>query len=124
MSMRSKTICRRMGCNTLVATPGYCSEHHKERGSFKQLDEAKDPRTEKFYHGYRWRVTSENFREMPEHALCEECHEKGLIIAVQMVHHEPELTELWKRGLNPYDHKYLHSLCNNCHLAELRGKKK
>jgi hypothetical protein len=41
-----------------------------------------------------------------------------------MVHHNPSREELLAAGLNPFDDKYLETLCNWHHLEELRRKRK
>jgi len=50
--------------------------------------------------------------------------EQGRVVPVQMVHHNPSVEVLLASGMSPYDDQYLESLCNRCHLAELRGKGK
>jgi hypothetical protein len=124
MARRAKTVCRKLGCNTLVETPGHCEDHQdksvQEKG-FEKQDYNKSMETKRFYSSYRWTKTS--LRHRAKVPLCEECQESGIVQIAEMVHHEPPLEELLKRGLNAHDEQYLHSLCNNCHLGHLRDKK-
>jgi 5-methylcytosine-specific restriction protein A len=127
MPARAKSICRKTGCNTLINTPGYCELHAKESSPFKELDKRKTPETTRFYRSWAWTKTSRLFRK--NNQLCEECikptitNPQGIVKKSEMVHHEPPLEELLKENLNPHDEQYLHALCNNCHLKELREKK-
>lgn len=123
MAKRAKSVCRRPGCGKLINSPGYCEDHKREENSFKTLDNKKTDVTKKFYSSYKWTQTSKRFRK--KNPLCEQCLEKEqpIIKASQMVHHEPELQELLRDGKNPHDERYLHALCNDCHLSELREKK-
>jgi len=127
MPNRPLTQCRKPGCPELVETPGYCHIHAhvaKEvvRMAFSELDRKKTPERRAFYSSKKWADTSiEHRRREP---LCRRCKAKGIVRAAQMVHHDPPVEELLKRGLSPFDHKYLESLCNDCHLDELRAKKR
>jgi len=122
MPTRAKSICRKTNCTTTISTPGYCDKHKKNEKPFRTLDKKKTPEMKKFYSSYRWTKTSKDQRR--REPLCEGCLENGKTKIAEMVHHEPPLQELLRRGLNPFSTEYLHSLCNNCHLVELRCKKK
>jgi len=123
---RPLTPCRKQGCPNLVDIPGYCPVHahlHKMdvREAFAVLDRKKTPERIAFYNSKRWTNTSlEHRRREP---LCRRCKAKGVIRPAQMVHHDPPVEELLAQGLSPFDHRYLESLCNDCHLGELRAKK-
>jgi 5-methylcytosine-specific restriction protein A len=125
MPQRAKSICRKPGCSTLIDAPGYCQRHTTEidsRINFRELDNRKTDEQKKFYSSREW--TSASLAHRQSEPLCRRCRADGKIVAADMVHHNPSREELIKRGLNPLDDKYLESLCNNCHLAELRRKRK
>jgi 5-methylcytosine-specific restriction protein A len=118
MAMRP---CKQPGCPNLVKA-GYCDKHkHYEVSGFKQLDNNKTLETRAFYSSTRWTRTSLEHRRIEP--LCRACKGKGIITAGEMVHHDPPLEYLLTNGLNPYDHRYLATLCNDCHLIELRNKR-
>jgi len=125
MPDRPLTPCRRPGCPALLAKPGYCPEHQpaaeERRLPFIALDEAKTSESIKFYASRRWTEVSRRHRRAEP--LCRRCRARGLAVAAQMVHHNPPVEELRARGLSPYDDAYLESLCNRCHLDELRAKR-
>jgi len=119
MPKRPKTICRKVGCNVLIESPGHCADHVKESSSFKSYDENKDPARKKFYSESRW--TKASIRQRRRQPLCEHCLEKGIVNEAEMVHHEPSLEILLSKGLDPVNPKYLFSLCDDCHRKEHRG---
>jgi len=126
MPPRPYTLCRFPGCSEIVERPGYCAKHKRDnpsppREGFKRLDERKTDEARAFYASRRWTETSLAHRE--REPLCRRCRERDLIVPAQMVHHDPPVEVLAARGLSPYDDRYLVSLCNNCHLHELREKK-
>jgi len=124
---RPLTPCKKQGCPNLVDNHGYCSAHAhiaKEiiREGFAVLDRKKTPERRAFYSSKRWVNTSiEHRRREP---LCRRCKANGRIVAAQMVHHNPPVEDLLRDGLSPFDHQYLESLCNDCHLGELRKKRR
>jgi len=128
MPSRPLTPCRKVGCpNLVVAGQGYCPVHkHVEkeaiRENFAILDSKKTPEQKAFYQSHKWHTTSLQHRQ--REPLCRRCKAKGFIVPAQMVHHNPSVEELLAKGLSPFDHRYLESLCNDCHLGELREKKK
>jgi len=124
MANRPYTLCRHPGCSALVERPGYCAAHKNDmpdRGGFKRLDERKTDEARAFYASRRWTAASIAHRE--REPLCRRCKARGQVVPAQMVHHNPPVEILVARGLSPYDDAYLESLCNRCHLAELRAKK-
>jgi len=121
MSRRAKSICRKVGCSKLIDAPGYCDQHLKSNNSFQYQNNNKTIESKKFYSSSAWTGKSKQHRA--DEPLCQECLKNNTITAAQMVHHNPDLTVLLKKGLNPLDDKYLESLCNNCHLGHLREKK-
>jgi 5-methylcytosine-specific restriction endonuclease McrA len=123
MAQRAKRLCRHVGCSALVDL-GYCELHARPAGpreSFKRLDEKKTNDQRSFYSSRRWTETSRSHRR--NEPLCRACKSVGKVTAGEMVHHDPELEILLQNGFDPFDDKYLVTLCNNCHLAELRKKK-
>lgn len=122
MPRRAKSVCNKIGCFTLVSQPGYCEKHKKESNPYEELNKKKTTETKKFYSSYAWTKKSKQHRK--KEPLCQECLRKDIIKNGELVHHEPELTELLKKGLNPLDDKYLETLCHNCHQGHLRAKKK
>lgn len=120
---RALRPCLKHGCNKLVAS-GYCVDHKPtapDRSSFVALDEKKTPEQKKFYSSSLWVKVSRLYRVA--HPLCERCRNNGKIVASVLVHHNPTREELVKRGLNPYNPRYLEALCLSCHQKELRAKR-
>ena len=119
--------CKQPGCPNLVKS-GYCEKHVKykpenpKRKGFEKLDKKKSLKEIRFYRSSKWTKTSVVHRV--HEPLCRRCRERGVIKAAEMVHHCPDLKTLWELHKNPYDHKYLVSLCNRCHLEDLRKKRK
>ena len=115
----AKSICRRVGCNTLVSEPGYCDIHKVyEQERFKQLKRAPDARA--FYSGHKWTRTSRAFRKA--HPLCAGHKRAGLIVKGAIADHKTERGKLIADGLNPYDWQYLENLCLACHNKKLRQR--
>ena len=101
---------------------GYCDKHKTvPTPAFETLNSKKTSEQKKFYSSRKWTETSKQHRQ--QEPLCRRCKANGLIVPAQMVHHNPPVEDLIARGLSPYDHAYLESLCNKCHLVELRKKK-
>ncbi|GBU21093.1 hypothetical protein R80B4_00982 [Fibrobacteres bacterium R8-0-B4] len=125
MPNRPLTPCRRPGCPALLERPGYCPDHRPdaapERAAFAALDRAKTDESKAFYASRRWTAASKRHREFEP--LCRRCRAKGRVVPAEMVHHNPPVEALLALGLSPYDDRYLESLCNNCHLEELRAKR-
>jgi len=127
MPNRPLIPCRKGGCSNLVPYgTGYCPTHThiaKEiiRENFSVLDRKKTPEQKAFYSSKKWVETSLKHRQLEP--LCRRCKAKGHIVAAQMVHHNPPVEVLLKENKSPFDHQYLESLCNDCHLGELRLKK-
>lgn len=121
MPQRAKSICRKIGCNELIGAPGYCDRHVIEGKPFRYQNSKKTVATKRFYSSGAWTKKSKQHRK--NQPLCQECLRAGTVKTGNLVHHSPELTELLLRGLNPLDSKYLDTLCSNCHLKHLRGKK-
>lgn len=126
MAKRARSICRKNGCNELIPAPGYCIEHtiekkEKVRSYFKKLDEKKPESKRKFYATNRWRKTSERHRR--NNPLCGVCRERDRITLGTLTHHKPSLDYLLSNKLDPYSSKYLQTLCDRCHLEELRAKR-
>jgi len=126
MPNRPLTPCRHPGCPALLDKPGHCEKHavkeERPREGFGALDAKKTDESKAFYAGAAWTAASKRHRELEP--LCRRCRAKGRIVPAQMVHHNPPREELVARGLSPYDDTYLESLCNGCHLGELRAKKR
>ena len=125
MPNRPLKPCLKMGCNNLTKS-GYCDAHsHIQKQRIKEafglLDRKKTPESKAFYASRRWIKCSIEYRRIEP--LCRRCKAKGIIKAAQMVHHNPEVKTLLEQGLRPYDHQYLESLCNDCHLGELRARR-
>lgn len=117
---RAKSICTHYGCNTLVDSGPRCEAHPYE-SMRKRLDKTKTPEDRKFYSSSKWTRTSKEHRKMEP--LCCRCKTAGRVTEGTLVHHNPERQELLSKGLDPFDHIYLETLCFNCHQSELRSKK-
>lgn len=121
MMKKAKSICRAVGCGTLINESGFCDQHkHIEKDRFKGLKKA--PGSRKFYGGKRWTQTSKSFRRA--NPLCAECLRNGIRTAVQLVDHVVERNDLIARGDNPYDWQWLEGLCHKCHNRKLRARQK
>lgn len=122
---RAKTICKRHGCTELVDGFGYCDKHlgdnKKASESLRGLDAKKTPEQKRFYSSNAW--TQASLRHRQGEPMCRRCYDKGLRVIGTLVHHNPPLDELVRRGLNPTDDEYLETLCDHCHLEELRNKR-
>jgi 5-methylcytosine-specific restriction protein A len=120
---RAKSICNKVGCNTLIDSPGYCDAHKREKvQSLRDLDAKRTPEQKQFYSSRRWTTISKLHRA--KEPLCRRCRAEGKVVVGQLVHHDPPLDTLLAKGLNPYLDKYLETLCFNCHQKELSCKKK
>lgn len=124
---RAKSMCKHHMCPALLDEPGYCPKHFVDkkvttRAAFKSLDDRKTLGYKRFYSSAGW--TNASLRHRTIEPLCRPCKAKGKIVEGTMVHHTPEYTVLIERGLNPLDDQYLSTLCDECHLEELRAKRK
>jgi len=118
---RAKSICRKVGCNKLVDSPGYCQDHkHIEKNRFKGLRKAEGSRA--FYGSSKWRKCSLAYREA--NPLCAECKRNGLVVKGDLVDHMVERPTLIARGDDPYDWQHLQTLCQSCHNKKLRERQK
>jgi 5-methylcytosine-specific restriction protein A len=120
---RAQFPCRHPGCASLLPRPGFCPAHRPEavRSGFAALEARKTDAARAFYSSKRW--TDASLRHRNKEPLCRRCRAAGRIVSAQMVHHNPPVEELVAKGLSPFDERFLESLCNDCHLTELRKKK-
>lgn len=125
MAKRAYSICNHIGCNELIESPGYCIKHiqyhiKQNRMRFDKL--IKNPVRERIEQTERWHKVSRLHRS--KEPLCRRCKENNTIKGATLVHHEPDIHILLEQNKNPFDDRYLVSLCTDCHLAELRKRKK
>jgi hypothetical protein len=107
----------------LLDRPGYCPAHVPQNVlSLRELDQKKTVESLKFYRNSAWTRASKRHRMIEP--LCRQCQAEGKVKAGELVHHNPPLEELKAKGLNPYDDRYLETLCFNHHQKELRSKRK
>ena len=118
---RAKSVCTYAGCGNVINSGEYRCYLHPYESMRKTLDKKKTPESRKFYSGSKWTKTSLAHRK--REPLCRKCKEKGLVVEGVLVDHNPDRLVLIKKGLDPYDHKYLQTLCYNCHQSKLRYKK-
>lgn len=121
---RPKRQCRKSGCTTLVdvSVSTYCEKHNVNKNErFEQINERKTDEQKAFYGSFKWRETSRVHREIEP--LCRRCKSQGLVTTAELVHHSPDLQTLLTNGFNPFDHRFLESLCHNHHQQELRAKR-
>ena len=85
-------------------------------------DKKKTPEMIIFYSSSLWAKVSK--RHKKNNPLCVPCQEKGMTTKVDITHHDPDLRYLIENNLDPYDDKYLVSICEKCHMEELRKKRK
>lgn len=126
MPERSLRPCKVMGCLRLVDGPGYCAEHAagaaaEAKSRFKVLDNRVPDHIREFYHKSKWTEASALHR--CREPLCRRCKNEGRVVCGELTHHNPPLEELLRTGKNPYDDRYLETLCHNCHQKELRAKR-
>jgi 5-methylcytosine-specific restriction protein A len=126
--MRALQPCKLPGCPNLVVS-GYCDEHKcyepvyiTDKKAFEKLNEKKTEKSIAFYSSFAWQKVRKTYRS--RHPICEHCEKKGIIVPAQLVHHKKKLQDIWKDKGNPLSFRYLESLCNKCHLAELRSYRK
>jgi 5-methylcytosine-specific restriction enzyme A len=112
-----KRICRRVGCQELV-TRGYCPKHINLIS--KKFQQSHLSKHASFYATRTWAETSRQHRAAEP--LCRRCKAEGIIRVAKLVHHHPPLEMLLQKRLNPYDDRYLESLCMACHNKELTLK--
>ncbi len=118
------SICKHIGCNNLISTPGYCKEHisegiKKKRQSWADADAKKTPEAKAFYTDPRWTRASQRHRR--EEIWCRQCKKEGRKTVGQMVHHEPSREKLVEMGLNPFADRFLVTLCKSCHNKIEKG---
>lgn len=107
-----KKPCRYPGCPNL--TDGqYCEEHKsKTKRPYEKYGRNKTVRRR---YGRAWKRIRDSY--VKEHPFCEMCFEKGIIVAVDEVHHKKPLAE---GGTHEKDN--LISLCKSCH-AKIHGER-
>jgi len=81
----------------------------------------KTPEQRRFYSSAAWTEASRRHRRAEP--LCRRCLAAGRVVAGELVHHNPPLDKLLLLGLNPLSDEYLETLCNRCHMGELRAKR-
>lgn len=123
---RILSICKHIGCNALIPTPGYCIKHHTDerkikRGAWDIIDERKSSEDKAFYNNAKWHFVSSMHRQ--KEPLCRRCKKEGRITPGEMTHHEPDRRILIARGDSPYDDTFLVTLCNSCHNKLINKKK-
>jgi 5-methylcytosine-specific restriction protein A len=122
---RALRICRKPGCTALVHS-GYCDKHRhiqqdRKRQSWEQLNNRKTQEAKDFYSSARWTKCSVIHRA--REPLCRRCRAQGMIRVADLTHHNPDRETLIAQGLNPFDDKYLESICSEHHQEELRNKR-
>lgn len=117
---KAKSICTYIGCSALIDSGSRCSLHPYE-DMRKSLDSKKTPEARKFYSSSKWTKTSKQQRKIEP--LCRECKKNGLIVDGKIADHNPDRQVLIDRGLDPFDFKYLQTLCFSCHQKKLRVKR-
>ena len=105
MPRKPKSPCRWSGCKELTEER-YCKKH-KQLAEKQYNKYQRDPHTYKRYNS-RWRLIRQLY--IKEHPVCEVCEKKGIVKAVEEVHHIIPLSE---GGTHSDDN--LMSLCKSCH---------
>jgi len=126
MGQAALKLCYYPSCTQTVAHGVvYCNKHKKhapvKEKRFYSLTKYQEHR-KLVYGTTRWTKLSKIIRM--ENPLCEDCYKKGIRTKSELIHHVPDVTELIEKGLDPFDRKYLHAICNNCHMSELRKRRK
>lgn len=116
----AKWVCRQTGCNALVGSPGYCALHTVDTANrFNGLRKA--PGSRAFYGSSNWKLTSKAFRKASP--LCAGHKAKGFTIKGDLVDHIIDRHILEREGKDPFDWKYLQTLCHSCHNAKLNARR-
>jgi hypothetical protein len=110
-----RRLCNHAGCNLLATNNGFCEKHLKNK-----YDIVKEDWKKKFYSSQKWRKKSLEHRRLEP--FCRRCLPKKLL--GNLVHHNPELSQLIEEGKDPLDDTYLETLCHNHHQVELNKRKK
>ena len=119
MPSRPLRICSKSGCTELVSH-GYCAKHTTIHAA---IDRGFHPSKHAGFYSHRaWTEASIQHRE--HEPLCRRCRAEGIVRVAALVHHHPALEVLLSQGLDPYDDRYLESLCLACHNKELTLKQK
>ena len=107
MPQRLAKPCRKSGCNQLTRdADGYCDKH--KGANHKQYNQQRyNAAEQQFYRTGRWKKTSAEYRAF--HPKCK-CGMPSVL-----VHHNPDVVELLRLGLDACDWKYLEALCWKCH---------
>ena len=115
---RATKLCKKAGCPNLATTDnGYCQNHDHKK--FDDLTAKKEEWKKKFYSSWKWRKKSLDHRR--KEPFCRRCLPRKVV--GDLVHHNPELSELVEEGLDPFDDQYLETLCHEHHQVELNRKK-
>lgn len=100
-----KKPCAYSGCPKL--TEGRYCEEHKRKAERSYEKYGRDKAVRRRY-GRAWKRIRDSY--VSTHPFCELCFEKGIIVAVDEVHHRLPLTE----G-GTHERSNLISLCKSCH---------
>lgn len=116
MAFKPMRECRKIGCHNLTRN-GYCDKHvniQNERNKIRHkiYDEtARDKKAAAFYKSKVWRKARDE--SIARHfGLCQDCLDKGIIKAAEMVHHVKPLRDYPELALVQSN---LRPLCNKCH---------
>jgi 5-methylcytosine-specific restriction protein A len=116
---RASQICNKVGCNTLIETPGYCDLHASHANDrFRGLPKAAG--SEAFYSSAKWKKVRRAHRRA--NPLCVDCQAEGKIVKADLVDHTPERNEIIAMGESPYDPRFLASRCHAHHNKKLRER--
>lgn len=118
MARTAKHPCRYAGCSALVAAGqgSYCAEHKR---ACDEVTDSNRPSAARRGYGGNWRRL--RLLKLAMNPLCEDCAQRGLVIAANEVDHIRRLAD---GGTNALGN--LQSLCKPCHSrktsAQQRGR--
>jgi len=122
-----KHICKKTNCGKLIDKRGYCAEHahieiQQQRESWAVVKARQSKHDADFYNSSEWHKVSRSHRI--REPLCRQCKKDGRTTIGTLVHHNPELSILRDKGLNPFIDNYLETMCMACHNRELHKKER
>ncbi len=116
MSLKPLRECRKIGCHNLTRNT-YCNEHliaKNESEKHRQHYYDKHRRNKKsttFYKSSAW-INARAVSMAKHYGLCQDCKDKGILKAADMVHHIKPLKDYPELALVQSN---LRPLCNKCH---------
>jgi 5-methylcytosine-specific restriction protein A len=110
MPWAAPTVCRHVGCRTLVSSPGMCKLHKSQANrEYNRQRAGLNVQTDKWYHTARWQKLRASI--LAAEPLCRMCVAEDRVTMAELVDHIKPVKfegEFWDRG-------NLQPLCTKCH---------